>query len=91
MLSPICEMEVSNEFGMRIQEIVTRQVSMLNQNALYLVGIVFVMWLLQPVFNNFVEKHYPDDDERLQVIYKWLGLGMLFIAGLLLVYVNWVL
>jgi len=91
MLSQICEMGFENHFGLGVAELLSKQVAQLNQNAIILMAIIFVMWILQPVFNKYVEKNYPDDDERLQIVYKWLGIGMLFIAGLIMVYVGWVI
>ena len=71
------------------QELIQEYCSAINTKVVWVIGIAMVMWLLQPAIfkafdkikhsNMFMEEMFSSNN--LKVIYKWIGLGLLFMAG----------
>lgn len=72
-----------------VQEQISAYCTNININILFVIAIILLMWLFE---NKFIEatnkmKHdsfwieYLFGPENLQFIYRWIGLGLLFMVG----------
>ena len=63
------------------KELIQQYNTQLNTSAIVLIGIVFVMWLLEPILRGKVKDDDPWKDYYL-FIYKATGLGLLALSVL---------
>jgi len=79
-LSIQCKDEWNRIMGMQPGENIKRYCNVIDFRIFILLILVFIIWLTEPVLNNKLSYNY----KYIGFVYKWLGLGLLFMAGYLL-------
>jgi hypothetical protein len=76
-ISPECRYEWDQFMSMQPEEHISSYCSAVDLRILFLLIIVFVLWVCEPIVKNKLEK---TKYLHLIYIYKWLGLGILFLS-----------
>ena len=76
-----------------ISEEIKLYCSTINNRLIILLAVVFAFWLFEPGIKKFIDKLpiKPNpflDNNTLKFMYKFIGLGLLFLAGLLIYVMN---
>ena len=72
-----------------VRDMVNLYCTRINHNLIILIGVVALMWLIQPIVFKAFDKVNPESHflreiispSSLKMIYKWLGIGILFMVG----------
>jgi len=75
--------EIEDRMQKDPESLVTEYCDAVNIRVIWIVGIAFLMWLGEPKF-----KQKFKDNPYLIKLYKWLGLGILFMAGFAIYYMR---
>ena len=71
------------------KELITEYCSAVNSRLIWPLGFILLMWLLEPRVKRYVESLKIEDPtiknilnpETLMFLYKFIGLGLIFLAG----------
>lgn len=80
-LSPECREEWKIIINKDPEALVKEYCSTVQDRIVWLLFIVGLLWLFQPMFNKLVDNSNDKRYNILKIVYKWIGLGFLFIAG----------
>jgi hypothetical protein len=80
-LSPECREEWTLIINKNPEALVTEYCTTVQDRIVWLLVIVGLFWLFQPMFNKLIDNANDKRFNILKIAYKWLGLGFLFIAG----------
>jgi hypothetical protein len=79
------------------KELITEYCTAVDHRLVYLFGVIFILWLLEPTFRRWTESLRFDNELTMSIIggknlgsaYKMIGLGLLFLAIYLLIIRGW--
>jgi len=63
------------------QDIVIEYSASVDGRLLWLLGIISLMWLLEPKIKSIVDKKIDGDSSYVMFMYKWIGIGLIFMVG----------
>jgi len=74
------------------KELIQQYCSAIDDRLLILLGIIAFLWLIEPAIQKKIDNiHWEDNTlenifggDSLKVIYKWIGIGLIFMAGLVI-------
>lgn len=73
-------------------ELIREYCSAIDNRAIILLGIVALLWILEPKVKQLIDKIEYDNihleemfgHNNLKIMYKWIGVGILFMVGLVI-------
>jgi hypothetical protein len=80
-LSSNCLNELNTYFGKPFNEVIQDYCSQVEGRLLFLVSLVFILWLFEPLVKKYLELKLPKQSSFILFLYKWIGLGFIFMIG----------
>lgn len=78
-----CIDQLNSELGLNSKLLIQQYCKEVNNKVIFVLFIIFAMWLLEPVVYREMIKAkgiWRYDADRVMNFYKWVGLGLLFMA-----------